>query len=433
MLRDGTNPSSRRTAMIVAGVVGWMLSGAVIARAGAPAASAIPADKPADAKVEPVLPVDEEAVAKIKALKPNQGLLVGKAKVIGDFNATTAKWNLEKTGPNGRDFSIKMCWAPDRGRVLFCGANHGVPHRLNDVWEFDLGAMTWAMLYAPDLPRDYTGLGKDHSDVEFKDGLLITKRGGPASVGHTWWGLAYDPQGRELLFMSAWVTEKKKAVELLGGDPEKLYKGPPLWAFSTVTKQWRPIKSEKPHPVIHFGGLLEWVPEIKAPVWHINNWQGTGTWKLDPATGAWTDLKSNNGDRKSFEAESPQPEQVGYHDPARGLVVVQRHKDTHHFDLKANAWKKVISADKDATDVPHGHDAYAPMYLDTVNGRGLLLEYKTDALWSYDPGAVKWTKLSPEGDPMPKGGKRLMYFDQKHGVLVVIDKTTVWAYRPAGK
>ena len=59
-----------------------------------------------------------------------------------------------------------------RTRALFAGANHGSPHRLNDVWEFDLPSLTWAMLYAPDLPRGYADLGKDTSDVEFKDGVL---------------------------------------------------------------------------------------------------------------------------------------------------------------------------------------------------------------------------------------------------------------------
>ena len=133
--------------------------------------------------------VNETVAAKIKALKPNHAVLVGEAKVVGDFNEVAKRWNLHKTGPRGRDFTIKMVWAPERRSVLFCGANHGVPHRLNDVWEFDLSALTWFMLYAPDNPRDYTGLGKDFSDVEFKDGILITKRGGPAIIAHTWWGL----------------------------------------------------------------------------------------------------------------------------------------------------------------------------------------------------------------------------------------------------
>jgi hypothetical protein len=40
-----------------------------------------------------------------------------------------------------------------------------------------------------------------------------------------------------------------------------------------------------------------------------------------------------------------------------------------------------------------------------------------------------WRKLTPEGDPMPTGGKRLAYLDPELGVVVVLDGTTVWAYR----
>ena len=194
------------------------------------------------------LPVNEKVVAKIKALKSNQAVLLGRAKVVGNFNQVAKRWNLHKTGPRGRDFTIKMVWAPERQRSLFCGANHGVPHRLNDVWEFDLAALSWIMLYAPDNPRDYTGLGKDFSDVEFKDGILVTKRGGPAIIAHTWWGLTYDPKSRMMLFMNTWVTNKKKMVELLGGDPSKLYSGPPLWAFSPESGQWRMLKTPSSGP-----------------------------------------------------------------------------------------------------------------------------------------------------------------------------------------
>lgn len=378
--------------------------------------------------IQPQLPANKEVLAKLAALKPNEGVLLGKANVVGDFNETAKKWDLHRTGPRGRDFSIKMCYAPERERVLFCGANHGVPHRLNDVWEFDLGALTWAMLYAPDNNRDYTMLGKDYSDVLFQDGLFITKRGGPGIVGHTWWGLTYDPVRKELLFMNTWVTEKKKCAELLNGDPITVYNGPPLWGFDPAKATWKAYKQEKPFPQPIFGGMLEYVPDLQAAIWHANNWQMHGTWKYDAAKNAWENLKSN-GDEKAFEKEAAEPEQVGYYDPARKLIIVQRHKATHHFDPKANSWKKVISADKDSEEVPNGHDAYAPMDRDAASGHGLLVEFKTNTLWAYDPDKIAWTKLKPTGDPMPTSGKRTAYADPKHKVFVIVDGVNVWAYR----
>jgi hypothetical protein len=390
----------------------------------------------ADDEVKPTLPTDEAAAARIKALKPNQAALIGEAKVVGEFNETARKFDLHKTGPAGRDYSIKMVWAPERRRALFCGANHAVPHRLNDVWEFDLSALTWVLLYAPDNPRDYTGLGKDFSDVEFRDGILYTKRGGPAVIGHTWWGLTYDPERKALFFLNTWVTDRKKAVASVGGEPAQLYNGPPLWSFTPQTGRWAAHKAEKPFPRAIFGGLMEYVPELKGPVWHANNWEMRATWVYDPATDTWRDLKANTSPTAppgDFEKQAPDAEQVGYYDPARKLIVAQRYKETFHFDVAALAWKKVLSFDKDSDRVPLGHDAHSPMCHDSVGGRGLLVEFKTNTVWSYDPDKPEWTRLKPEGDPLPEGGKRLAYFDPAHGVLVVIRGTKVWAYRPPGR
>ena len=385
------------------------------------------AQKPA-LPIEPVLSANESALEKIQALKPNHAIIVGQAAVMGEFNEVAKKYDLQKTGPRGRDFTIKMVWMPDRRRVLFCGANHAVPHRLNDVWEFDLAAMTWVMLYAPDNARDYTGLGKDFSDVEFKDGIFITKRGGPGIIGHTWWGLAYDLEQKQMLFMNTWVTEEKKAAAQLGGDPAQLYTGPPLWAFSPETRKWKMLKTAAPFPRTIFGGLLEYIPDLRGTIWHANNWQMRATWLYDAKTNGWRDLKSN-GSLAAFEKEAVTSEQVGYYDPQRRLIISHRHKSTHHFDPRANTWRQTVNADKDSDVVPYGHDAFSPMYHDSVSGHGLLVEFKTHTLWAYDPDKITWTKLRPEGDKMPEGNKRLAYVDPIQNVFVIIDGATVWAYR----
>lgn len=382
----------------------------------------------AQEKITPKLAVNEKVTQKLDALKENEAVLLGNAEVRGEFNDVARKYELHKTGPRGRDFTIKMVWAPERKRALFCGANHGVPHRLNDVWEFDLAALSWVMLYAPDNPRDYGGLGKDHSDVKFEDGILITRRGGPAVIAHTWWGLTYDPEQKAMLFMNTWVTDQKKTVELLGGDPKELYAGPPLWSFTPQTAKWKMLKTEKPYPRPIFGGLLEYVPELKGSVWHANNWQMHGTWLYDAKANAWKDLKANAG-AKDFEKNAAEPEQVGYYDAKRKLLITHRHKTTAHYDPKGNAWKKVIDADKDSDKVPHAHDAYAPAYHDPVSGHGLLVEWKTNTLWAYDPDRTAWTKLQPSGDKMPLGNKRLAYLDPARNVFVVVDGVKVWAYR----
>lgn len=374
--------------------------------------------------VEPRLAADPATLKKLETLAPNAAVSLGNARVVGEFNDVAREYRLDKTGPRGRDYSTKMVWAPERQRALFLGANHAVPHRLNDVWEFDLGALTWAMLYAPDHSRGYLDLGKDPSDVEFRDGWLVTKRGGPAVIGHTWWQLTYDPVRREALFMNTWPGKQQKMVEGLGGDPSALYVGPPLWAFSPETRRWRPIKTPQPWPKTSFASLFEYIPELEGAIWHTNNFKMKATWLYDVATNSWRNL-----DARGFPDHAPKPEQVAYYDAKRGIVVAQRHHDTFHFDVRRRDWSKVLAGTP--ANAPYGHDASGPMTFDPHHGHGLLLEKKTDTLWAYDPDARAWSRLTPRGDPMPTGKKRLFYFDPAHRVFVVIKDTQVWAYRYA--
>lgn len=231
-----------------------------------------------------------------------------------------------------------------------------------------------------------------------------------------------------MLFLNTWVTDQKKAAVQLGGQPEDLYAGPPLWSFNPETKQWKPLLAEKPYPRAIFGGLLEYIPELKGSMWHANNWQMQASWLYDAEKNAWRDLKAN-GDQKQFEKHAAEPEQVGYYDPARKLLVMHRHQATSHYDVSLNSWKKVSDAPQGSENVPYGHDAYSPLYHDPLSGHGLLIEFKTNTLWAYDPDKVRWTKLAPEGDPLPEGGKRLAYVDPAHNAFVVIDGVKVWAYR----
>ncbi len=392
----------------------------------------------ADESVTPALEANAEVASILKNLGKNQSAMLPNAQIIGEFNETAKKHNLHKTGPRSRDFCKKIVWAPERKRALFCGANHAVPHRLNDVWEFDLAANAWVCLYQPDNERDYLGIGKDYSDVEFKDGILITKRGGPASIAHTWWGLTYDPNEKAMLFMNTWVTKKAKAVEQLGGNPDDLYKGPPLWAFYPESKTWKMIKTEKPFPKPIFGGWLEFVPTLKATIWHTNNWQGRGTWLFKHQAGnleenTWSILNKEE-DQKVFIKNAPMPEQVGYYDSKRNLLVAHSsrkdHKETFHYSFETNTWEKVFSVEVASEEAPIGHDARCVMHFDSKSGLGFLFHFKSNVLWSYDADAKKWAQVQQDGPVAPEGKKRLAYFDPAHGVFVVMSNAQVWVYRP---
>lgn len=407
-------PLSRRRAMAALAAVGSAIAAPASNAAAAPLAA-------------PALPADAAVLRRLRALRPNQGADLGKARVVGEFNEVAQLFGLHLTGPQARDYSLKMPWAGSQRRALYLGANHAVPHRLNDVWEFDLAAMAWVLLYAPDHPRSYAGLGQDPSDVVFRDGVLSTQRGGPAVVGHTWSGVTWDPVRRLLLFMNPWAINQDPLVRQVGADPTQRYAGPPMWAFDPATGAWQLLRAEPPWPGAPVGALLEHVPELAGSVWHMNNWQMQATWLLDSASGRWSLLAGGKSAGADFVAHAPGREAVGYHDARRRLLVVQHGRATHHFDTVRRRWRKVLVSEEGAA--PDGHDARNVFYFDAASGQGLLVDFQHNQLWAYDPDAVRWQPLSPAGDPMPVGRRRLAYTDQMLKVLVIIDDTRVWAWR----
>lgn len=372
-----------------------------------------------------------DAAQSLAMLPQNHAAVLGRARVLGDFNQTARDHDLHRTGPRARDYSLKMVWAPERKTALFAGANHAVPHRLNDVWEFDLGEMAWRVLYAPDKSRSYLGLGKDPSDVVFREGVLMTKRGGPAVVGHTWSGITYDPERKRLLFMSPWVTKQDEAIKLVGGDPAERFQGPPLWAFDPYARKWEFVATQRPWPKAMFGAMLEYVPELGGAIWHMNNWLMRATWLHPSGSDKWVNLNANSVD-KNFASQAPGRELVGYYDPLRKIVVAQWKRSTFHFDIETKRWSKAISGKGESVEFPDGHDAYSVFYHDAASGHGLFVDFRTKRLWAYDPDRAKWMQLKPEGDPMPSGKRLLAYADPERNALVVIENTTVWAYRYRG-
>ena len=372
------------------------------------------------------LPADGQVANALARLGSNEAVALPPARIVGEFNETARRFALDRTGPQARDYSLKMAWAADRRRALFAGANHGAPHRLNDVWEFDLGARSWHLLYAPDLPRRYTGLGTDASDVEFRGGILTTNRGGPAVIGHTWWGLTYDASLRQMLFMNTWVTKQAAAIRQLGGDPAARYTGPPLWSFDPASAQWAAAKSPPPWPAAPFGSMLEYVAAMGGSIWHANHWQMRSTWLYTSRDRRWARLA---GGDEAFQHASPPREAVAYVDPQRGIVVAQAGRRTFHFDTRERSWQRVADAFADEAAAPDAHDARTPMYWDAGSAEGLLVDFAKDTLWAYDPDRRRWRTLQPRGPALPPGRKRLAYADAAAGVLVVIADTAIWVYR----
>jgi len=378
-------------------------------------------------------PVDVSVLDRLASLRPNRSVLLGRARVTGDLNATARQFDLHQTGPRARNYCLKMVWSPRRRTALYLGANHAAPHRLNDVWEFDLARMRWALLYGPDLPRDYKGLGPDASDVVYQDGVLQTRRGGPAVIGHTWGGITFDPEHERVVFMNTWVTDMDAAIARVGGNPATQYRGPPLWSFEPASRRWRPILSDDPRPRWGSGGLLEHVPELQGCVWHLNNWQLRQSWLFNGDRESWRNLQANR-ETGDFREQAPRAEAMGYHDPGRRMIVARADVHDHRFDTLRAHWTRVPSMQAPSGEAPPpGHSARTAFVYDAATRDGILFSRVDRSLWRYTPDNARWSRLAPAGPSIPEGDRPLMYADPARAVVVVISDTVVWAYRvPAG-
>lgn len=379
-------------------------------------------------KLDPELPPDAETLKQIDALGDNSACILGDPKIIEDLGDFAKGWhNMKKTGPGGRDFTIKMAWMPDRKRAFFCGANHGSPHRFNDGWEYDLASNTWVLLYTPDY-NDRGGITDyDKQTLMLQDGWLRTKKGGPGHPAHTWWGLTYDPSQRAVLWYCAWPGYRlKEKLDAIGATQDQLYKGPPMWAFHPNEKKWEPLPSTQPWPRNKFGASLQYVPELKGSLWNYDD----NAWLFDAANKTWKNL--------TVKSAALPIETVTCYDPGRKLMIAHRGppkegqpRRTWHCAVqgdKVGAWEPAAEGND---DLPNGHDASSWMYFDPVGKVALLYERGSNAIWSYDPDQKKWAKNTPQG-AAPKWAEKertLAYFDTARNVFVVVGYDSVWCYR----
>ncbi len=418
--------------------------------------------------LSPALVPDPEIKKILDGLGDNSSAMLPAAKLVGDFGEIAKKFKLDKTGPEGRDFSIKMVWVPERKRAFYCGANHGGPHRLNDAWEYDLPSNTWVLLFDPDYNdrRDKDELLKAGVKLD-KDGFLVTEKGAPSNVGHTWWGLTYDPQLKAAIWVSVWMNYSSQ-MERLGIDKSVYSKAPPLFAFFPETKKWQSVPTEGPYPNhINMGaGSLEYIPDLQASFWYHRD---TGTWLFNSKKNAWTNLKPNMNGLKTIGYI----ENVMCYDTKHKILVSHRgdsisknskdnvwrvlDKRTYHYDIVNNSWSLILEAldthvaeelnfagkhirkDTEAVQgvervssdsVPGGHDGRTLFYYDPNGEICLLVDRASQEIWSYSVPEKKWTKLEPQGAPMPKWGRAFGHFDPVRNVFVLhVDGRQAWVYR----
>jgi hypothetical protein len=357
-------------------------------------------------------------------------------KTTGAINDELKKHGHDKTGPRLRNYCAKWVWAPDRKRALFCGANAGVPHRLNDVWEYDLASNTWICLWEPDPDLNKYGRLYGMKDPEavkvvegladVRDGALMTKRGAPFDPVHTWSALTYDPNTKALLWVMG--NQNKIGYKYKDGLPwGKIL----LWAYYPYENRWEFIRPDEKSPPGQNASILEYIPDRKEVLWYTHSWKGDATSLWNPTARTWKELLGKK--EMQTNPACPGTEAIAAYDTKNRVLVAHlggtlregkaEPKRTYHYDFTANKWEKVL----ESAEGPVGFDSGRTMVYDSTAEACLILDEGT--LWSYRVNERKWTRLSLKG-PAPAAKRFMACYSPEHNVLMADDGNgRVWVYR----
>jgi len=386
---------------------------------------------------EPAGPAAPDHLAQVEALADNTVMWMPKFKTAGE--GLDAWPTFKSSGPGVRDFCNRIVYAPDRKTGLYCGGNHGSPHRFNDAWEYDLATNTWTLLFAPDGGNHHVNIRKPgwlKENVVIKDGYVQTKKGGPVNPVHTWWGLTYDSDAKKMLWMNVVYFHGSGAADKIakatGKDPAdlraQLKPHSVLWMFDPEKKQWQCQVGEPPFPKGRCqGAMLEYVPKTKKTYWFANQWNESGLWEYDAAANKWTQLAANG--IKFFYARKPKlypgAEIVSAYDSRRHRILIGWKTLLYELDLT----KMTLTLIKEDESV-RMWDSSSVFAYDSANDACLLLGRGKGAftLSAFDCAKKTWTALTPEGAPY--SGRRLAgYYDTARNAFVVYNGARVWVYR----
>jgi hypothetical protein len=389
---------------------------------------------------------DPKVITTIKSLKPGQ---IVKLPTFNILPKDAAKYHYTfKNGPYARDYGNKIPYAPDRQTGMYCGANHGVPHRMNDVWEYHLGSNTWHLICPPGGDWTYwrklgshvaklrklekQGKLKDpqkladaikKSDAywlkhaEMKDGYVQDKaNGGPIQPWHTWDGITYNQKTKQLYWNvldtqnfkdpkhrnNTHVNFVRAYAKRTGQDAEALLKklkpASSMYAYSQKTKRWKRQQGKGPFPLMRgMGSTIHYIPDIDKTLFYccVGNTPGgstEGMWSYDANTNLWKQLIPGGTVRNLVHNKKIAPGeelQVAYSVKDKKLVAVQKH-GVFIYDVPANKWSR--GKDTEA----FAHDAKSTFVYDSNADVFLLLARKGKSVWAQVPLAMYAYTLSKD-------------------------------------
>ncbi len=377
-------------------------------------------------------------------------------------------------GPAGRDYCNKLAYAPDRGTALYAGGSHQTL-RSNDVWELHLGSNTWHMLFAPDGgnhtllkgPLYYDAVPKLTKDAEavlpederkafeeakawwaanavYRDGHVVTRKGGPIMPVHTWDAFTYDERaGRLLWTLGAGPGSDAKYHSLMAGVPpvEGDARYTNMWSFDPKENTWQHYRTEQEHPRFEgMGATLCYIPELGKSLYYVAAQNVSPhdfeMWSYDAKADFWEELRPNGGKSISELVNdlkvAPGSELQSAYSAKHGKLVSVLGPDTYAYDIAQNEWAKVCHEER-----INAHDATTVFAYDSNADVFLLADPKSETapLAAFSLVTKKWEVIEPAGETYPKAqyGNPRGYYDPEHNVFVIHngDTRNFWVYRHA--
>jgi hypothetical protein len=401
------------------------------------------AELTAPGEIEP----DPEVLTLLNNLGENESAWLPPVKTRGEFNEFLTRHGHHKTGPRPRNYCLKWVWAADRQRALFCGGNAGVPHKLNDVWEYDLASNTWILLWEPDPDTNRVRHMTPEATKQYLDefvkldadsGELMTRRGAPFDPVHTWWELTYDPEMHALLwimgnhhlhdFFLDQHPDLKDRYKMGGYHPMR------LWAYYPHQNKWEFIISP-PGLRKSPAAILEYIPQLQGSLYYTESHAQQGIFHSKTRQWTWQQLASSST-RLRTSPDFPLREAVAAYDSLNKVLVAHHGggtrrgqpvpKRTWHYDVRAGQWERIIESDEG----PVGADNQGPMVYDSAARACFLVA--PDGLWRYKVGDKRWLKVTPTGPAHHQKRIRpcMACYNPQFNVLMVDGgHGQVWVYR----
>ena len=338
------------------------------------------------------MPDDPSIISILQALQPGQGIRLPNFTITAPYGGLDAFETFATDGPGIRDYSMKWVYANDRGSALYAGANHGAPHKFDDVWEYFLGANTWVLLHAPD------------SD---------------AQPLHTWWGLTYDSKHGRLYWMAPQSAVSSWPLINANPNPPLVYFEPnsPLdgWQYLPTSTTFNP----------GYAAALEYIPDTGSLLLWSKAWNGAGLQQLDLNTSVWNELISHEEAYFQNRDDSPHPEAlVGYNTRDHTLVGFVD-KDVFTYSFGTNKWSKTGS---DILPV-NVKDNTSSISYDPQ--RNLYFLVSSGHLFTFNPATNAVEDITPANFPAASH-LSMPYIDQRLDLVVVYEKHSqnIFVYRP---